>query len=155
MIELNSEEIKFVKEVHFTPTVYQLNEYSRTPFKDYEDCKKVANKLYHFDLDDFIKKNLNQKDTDEISLEYTATYLFYTFFTEDELEELSEDDALKWLEDYRYYRGFRKFDPDQVLTSIDEALEVYYGVREFYISDDNQIWNREIDSIESEEITNG
>lgn len=154
MIELNPEEIRFVKEIHFTPTVYQLNEYSRTPFKDYKECKKVANKLYHFDLDNFIKKNLNQKDTDELSLEYVATYLLYTFFTEDELEELSGEDALKWLEDYRYYRGFWKFETDQVLTCIDKALEVYYGVREFYSSDDNQIWNREIDSIESEETTN-
>lgn len=145
MIELTAKEIKFVKETKFTPTVYQLDEYSKTPFKDFKEAKQLAKKHYGFDLTTFLKKNLEQDDQDAISLEYVATYLFYTFFSEEDLLNMSPEDGLEWLQNYRYYLGFRKWDVAYVEQEIEEALEIYSGEREFYITEDNQVWNREIE----------
>lgn len=144
MIELTANEIKFVKETKFTPTVFQCDEYYRTPFKNALEASEVALKDYGVDLAAFLQKNLAQNDTDSISLEYVATYLFYTFFSEEELLNIFSEDALKWLQDYRYYLGFRKWDVDYVAQEITEALEIYRGEREFYTTEDNQVWNREI-----------
>lgn len=144
MLKLNDQEIKFVKETKFTPTVFQCDEYYRTPFKNASEASEVALRDYGVDLAAFLKKNLDQNDTDSISLEYVATYLFYTFFSEEELLNIFSEDALKWLQDYRYYLGFRKWDADDVAQGVEEAVEIYRGEREFYITEDNQVWNREL-----------
>lgn len=142
MKELTADEIKFVKDTNFTPTTYQTDIYSGTSFKDFEEAAKTAKDEYNFKLSDFLKKNLEQDDSDGISLEYVATYLLYSFFDREDLEKISPKEALKWLQDYRYFCGFRKWDEDLVAQEIQEAIEVYDGVREFYLVA-NQVWNRE------------
>lgn len=144
MRELSPEEIKFVKETHFTPTVYQCNEYEKTPFSSYEDARKMAKEKYSVDLDDFINKNLNQDDHGGISLEYVATYLLYTFFSKEELIYTEPEVFLQWLEDYRYFEGFRHWGLVFVEEEVEEAIEIYDGKRKFYLTKNNQIWNKEV-----------
>lgn len=141
---LTKNEIKFVNDTKFTPSIYQCGDYDRTIFKNYMEARKTANKYYGFDLDVFIEKNLDQEDFDSISLEYVATYLLYTFFSKEDLMSMSPETGLKWLQDYRYWLGFRQWDIEFVATEISEALEVYNGLREFYITAEGQVWNREV-----------
>lgn len=163
MKQLTRNEIKFVKETGFTPTVYQCDEYYRTIFtdehidisdKDYASKKEAysekwykvasdyAKEKYGIDLNVFIDKNISieNDDYDGISLEYVATYLFYCFFTKDELEKLTDKEATEFLKNYRYYCGFRKWDNGN-LTYVQEAIEAYNGDRLFYLQDDGNVWN--------------
>ena len=144
---LTKDEIRFVKETHFTPTVYQCDEYDKTPFKDFDEAVEVAKNKYNIDLNEFIDKNLNvdNDDGDGISLEYVATYLFYCFFTKEELSHMTDEEATKFLKDYRYYNGFRKWDDGNLIYVI-EAIEVYNGEKVFYLEDDANVWNIEADS---------
>ena len=99
-------------------------------------------KTYNIDTIDLYKKFTEESDA--ISLEYEATYLFYTFFTKEELEKLTDEEATKWLKDFQYFSGYRKWDGGN-LVYVNEALEVYAGTREFYEEQDGEIWNREVE----------
>ena len=157
MKQLTKQEINFVKETGFTPTVFQCDEYHRTIFTNervsrknrqayseqyYKLAADYAKLQYNIDLDVFINKNIGEKldDSDVISLEYVATYLFYCFFTKDELEKLTDKDATEFLQDYRYFSGFRKW-YDGNLIYVNEAIEVYNGERVFYLQDDGNVWH--------------
>ena len=169
MKQLTAKEIQFVKDTHFTPTVDQCAEWYRTIFtdeqidisdKDYASKREAysekwykvaydyAKEKYGIDLDAFITKNNNieNDDYDGISLEYVATYLFYCFFTKEELENLTDKEATEFLKDYRYYGGFRKWDGGN-LTYVQEAIEAYEGTRIFYLQDDGNVWNTEVENI--------
>ena len=168
MKQLTTKEIQFVKDTKFTPTVGQCGEYYRTIFTDekveygdnyparreaydekwYKVVSDYAKEHYGIDLDAFIAKNNNieNDDYDGISLEYVATYLFYCFFTKEELEKLTDEEATEFLKDYRYYGGFRKWDGGN-LTYVQEAIEAYNGLRLFYLQDDGNIWNIRKDEI--------
>ena len=167
MKQLTAKEIQFVKDTKFTPTVWQCDEYYRTIFTD-EKCEfgdnyperrdvysqkwfnvasDYAKEKYGIDLDEFISKNLGPNDDyDGISLEYVATYLFYCFFTKEELENLTDKEATEFLKDYRYYGGFRKWDGGN-FTYVQEAIEAYDGKRLFYLQDDGNVWNTEVENI--------
>lgn len=146
MRELTSQEIKFVKDTHFTPTVYQCDEYYKTPFKDYNDAFKCAQEEYNFNLDEFLDKNISADldDADGISLEYVATYLLYAFFTVDELRTMSAKEALNWLQDYRYYGGFRKWSESLARIEILDAIGIHEDVNVLYETEDGNIWFREL-----------
>lgn len=148
MLPLTDKEVQFVKDTKFTPTVYQCDTYSSTPFKDYAEAEKVAKEKYGVDLAEFLKKNLEQEDTDGISLEYVATYLFYEFFSCEDLIDMASnrpEKGLEWLQDYRYHFGFRKWDLDLAVDEMWEAVMVYEGKRDFYITEDGQVWNKDIE----------
>lgn len=171
MRPLTKEEIEFVKETHFTPTVYQCGQYYLTIFTDeqveygdnykerreayeekwYKVASDYAKEKYGFDLDKFIAKQLVEDidDSDSISLEYTATYLFYIFFTREELEEMKDCDATNFLKDYRYYFGYRKWDGGN-LKYVQEAIEAKEGERLFYMDNimDN-VYNATKEEIEN------
>ena len=153
MKQLTKEEIKFVQETGFTPTVFQCNEYHRTPFKDFEEACKVAQDKYNIDLDEFLSKNISidLDDSDGISLEYVATYLFYCFFTKEELEQLTPIKALEWLQDYRYFCGFRKWDEQLAFSEVQEAIEIHNGTRVLYLESDGNVWNWEKEDFENNE----
>lgn len=142
MRRLTENEIKFFKETNFTPTVFQLDSYAQTPFKDYAEAIKAAKETYNIDLDELLDDC--SKDNDSISLEYEATYLLYTFFTKEELEQLSAQEALDFLQNFKYFGGFRKWDLDFVGGEIQEAIEIYDGRREFQ-EVDGSMWNCEKD----------
>ena len=168
MKRLTPNEIRFVKETGFTPTVYQCDQYYLTIFTDekldynsatyhkdrekyshkwYTVVEKAAKEKYDVDLDLFLSKNLNieNDDYDGISLEYVATYLFYCFFTKEELERLTDEEATKFLQDYRYYCGFRKWGGD-CYPYIREAIQAHDGSIEFYDTEDGNVWWREVEN---------
>ncbi len=150
MKRLTEKEIKFIKETGWTPTIYQMNysesELKRTPYADL--TPEEAGKMYEItladqydvDVHDLYDKTCNLDNWDGISLEYEATYLLYTFFTKEQLEHLSDEEATKWLKDFKYHLGYRKWDGGND-AYINEALEVYNGDRVFYIEDDGDVWN--------------
>ena len=164
MKKLTENEIKFIKETGWTPTVEQCDEWGRTIFtnlfnkdafkKKYLDedgyvVDEFSNKVneyvlktYNIDTVDLYKKFTEESDA--ISLEYEATYLFYTFFTKEELEKLTDEEATKWLKDFQYFSGYRKWDGGNLIY-VNEALEVYAGTRELYEEQDGEIWNREVE----------
>ena len=168
MKQLTAKEIQFVKDTHFTPTVDQCAEWYRTIFtnehidindKDYASKREAyskkwykvaydyAKEKYGIDLEKFLAKNIGEDvDTDGITLEETAVYLFYCFFTKEELEKLTDKEATKFLQDYQYYFGYRKWDGGN-LTYVQEAIEVYKGTRLFYLQDDGNVWNTETENI--------
>lgn len=162
MRELTKNEIKFIKETGWTPTVSQCGEWHRTIWtKDkislndacYAQLKNAYDIKYSGIAHDFAKKHyeidlnkLYQKFVEEgdgISLENEATYLFYLFFTKEELEKMTDKEATQWLKDFQYYYGYRKWDEGN-LTYVQEALEVYEGSRKFYLEDDDSVWNLSI-----------
>ena len=164
MKKLTKTEINFIKETGWTPAVEQCNEWERTIFvnlfnkatfkkKHLDEDGYVVNefsnkvneyvlKTYNIDTIDLYKKFTEESDA--ISLEYEATYLFYTFFTKEELEKLTDEEATKWLKDFQYFSGYRKWDGGNLIY-VNEALEVYAGTREFYEEQDGEIWNREVE----------
>ena len=98
--------------------------------------------MANFNLMDLYNKCT--EECDGISLEYEATYLFYTFFTKEDLEKMTDQYATDWLKDFQYFFGYRKWDGGNI-TYVDEALDVYNGKRVFYLEDDGAVWNMESD----------
>lgn len=157
MKRLTEQEINFIKDTGWTPTLHQMgyseNELKRTHLYQVQNIpvspemmrlqfESFANQ-YGFDLYDLYEKTCNPENSDSVSLEYEATYLFYTFFTHEELEKLTDEEATKWLQDFKYYFGYRKWDGGN-LTYVKEAIEIYEGTREFYEEYDGDVWNREV-----------
>ena len=145
MKRLTENEINFIKETGVTPTVIQCDEWHRSQCSDYDDAEKLAYSKYGIELDKLFDRLVN-RDYDIISLENDATYLLYTFLTREELENMNKDKVLEWLQNFKYWCGYRTY--DKVLADMNryEALEVYDGIREFYEEFDGAVWNRKIEN---------
>lgn len=94
--------------------------------------------------------NLADKITepeDAISLEDLATWLLTNYFTRAELEEVTSEDALKFLQDWKYFGGFRKTDPDRAMVYLWNALAVFDGA--YILNPDSE----DIEYIRNEELT--
>jgi len=150
MKKLTNQEIEFIKKTGFTPTVFQCNEWDRTNKAPYyinniDEAHYVAIDYFNINLIEFMGKTANINMCDKINLDYEATYLFYTFFSKEELLDLDTSWALKWLQDFKYYFGYRKWTEKDVELAIQDALEIYGGSREFYeCQEDGEVWNRVI-----------
>jgi len=149
MKPLKDNEIKFIKETGWTPTVEQMDyeELVNTPYYNLsaEEARNKYKELacqYGVSIPDLYENTCNERNYDGISLEYEATYLFYTFFTAEELQDMDNAWAYQWLQDFKYYGGYRKWDEHFIENEIEEALEIYGGSREFYTTDDGDVWNR-------------
>lgn len=158
MKKLTEQEIDFIKNTGWTPTLHQMgyseNELKRTRLYQVQNTptspktmqlqfESLANQ-YGLNMHDLYEKTCNLENSDGISLEYEATYLLHTFFTPEELLEMDSAWALKWLQDFKYFLGFRKWDERDVEVCIQEALSIYAGTREFY-EQDGEMWNREVE----------
>lgn len=160
MEPLTKAEIQFIKETGWTPTVQQADEWRRTIFvKDFLPKKlstdgrikekskndeeafnsaiKYADEKYNINLIDLYDKCTHAYDI--TTLEHDAAYLFYVFFTKEELKKLTDEEATSWLKDFKYYCGYRKWDGDNLLY-VDEAISVYDGQAAFYLDKDNTVW---------------
>lgn len=143
---LNEKEIQFIKETGWTPTVLQMGEYYRTVWadicegQDEEFCFGIAceeaKEKYGVDLVKLYDKCA--KDVDGITLENDAVYLFYTFFSKEELEGMDDATACKWLKDFKYYSGYRKWDSN-CLGYVGDAIDVYEGNKEI-TEEDGNVW---------------
>ena len=157
MKKLTEQEINFIKDTGWTPTLHQMgyseNELKRTHLYQIQNIpvspemmqlqfESFANQ-YGFNLNDLYEKTCNLENSDSVSLKYEATYLFYTFFTQEELEKFTDEQATTWLQDFKYYFGYRKWDGGNLIY-VKEAIEVYEGTREFY-EQDGEMWNREVE----------
>lgn len=163
MKPLTQKEIQFIKSTGWTPTVEQNGQWDNTIFpqnvgpnteprtidadgyvvdKYAEKVHDFCLKCYGIDTYELYKKCVDE--IDNITLEYDATYLFYLFFTREELEQLTDEKATKWLKDFKYYCGYRKWDRGN-LGYVNEALSVYEGVFSFYVDNDNTVscWDHE------------
>lgn len=163
MKALTENEIKFIKETGWTPTVEQCNEWKRTIFpslfnqtifkKKYLDedgyvVDEFSNKvneyvLKTYNIDTAVLYKKFTEASDSISLEDEATYLFYTFFTKEELERLTDEEATKWLQNFQYYSGYRKWDGGN-LPYVNDAIRAHQGEIEFYEEADGDISWRDV-----------
>lgn len=143
MKRLTENEIKFIKETKVTPTVMVCEEWRRTPYANLAEATERAADLYQVSLSEILDKCA---EDDGISLEYMASYLLYTFFSLEELENMTTAAVLDWLQDFKYFCGFRKWNENWAEIAMSEALDVYYGYREFYDTEDGEVWNREIEA---------
>ena len=144
MRRLTENEIRFIKETGVTATVIQCDEWYRSQCSNYADAERLADTEYGINLHEFLSV-LADVHYDSISLEYDAVYLLYTFLTREELENMSDSEVLEWLQNFKYWCGYRKYDIYLAYMNKCEALEVYEGTREFYETDDCEVWNREIE----------
>lgn len=135
---LTEQEIKFLKDTGFTMTVLQCDEWNRCKVKSVEEATIVANRDYNISLKELVMKL--REGEDWISLEFAAGYLFYIFFTEEQLDELSDKDALEFLKDFKYFFGWRKADYQDARNAIEDALKLYNHTYVFTHQFDDCIW---------------
>ena len=152
MKQLTDQEIRFIKETGWTPNFEQMDyadfELKGTPYESLtvEEARAKFQKLakdYGINLDKLYLKACDPDNSDEISLEFDATYLIYTFLNTKQLIDMDASKVLYWLQGFKYYYGFRKWTTYLAQVAIQEALEVHAGTREFYITDEGEVWNRE------------
>ena len=127
---LEDKEIEFLKKTHYSATVFQCDEWGRTPFVDFSQACRVALDEYGVNLLELNKKICNA-DEDAISLEFAAGYLFYIFFTKEELETMSPKDGLKFLKDFKYFFGWRKSDERDAYIAMCDAIQLHEGTMVF------------------------
>ena len=145
---LTDNEIKFIKATGVTPTVIQLDEWKRTGCVDFPDAWNVAAITFGVaDPKEFFHMLTSDKDSDSISIDNNAIYLFYTFFTEEELKNMTSEEALKWLQDWKYYFGYRKCSEDEAAEFRDAALDMHLRPDRYYFKEiDGDVWVLEYDS---------
>jgi len=134
MHTLSENEIKFLKETKFSPTVVQCDEWKRTTIGSFDEAAEAA-KAYGVDFDALWENINNQEDWNGLSLSEIAVYLFATFFTLDELESLTDDEAERFLHNWKYHLGFRKFGIGGCSLERDVAKKVLKG--EFICKNDD------------------
>lgn len=151
---LTKDEVRFIKETGFTPTVFQCDEYMKRTYKkpywidSFAEAQNIAREDFNIDLEVLLDKTIGDDldDSDSISLEETAVYLFYTFFTKAELEKLTDEEATKFLQDFRYFYGYRKWDGGN-LSYVYDAIEAKEGKRVFYLQEDGNVWSTKTEEI--------
>lgn len=140
---LTQQEIQFMKETGWSWTVVQCNEYEKTKCKDYDDAYRIAMEQYGVNLDTLIQKS--DANEDSISLEFAAGYLFYTFFTLEELNSKTDEELLKWLQDMKYFCGWRKADESDARAARYDAERLFAGTIVFTDLGDGDVWYIEKD----------
>ena len=137
MRPLKDNEIKFLKDTGFTPTVYSCDEWYRSKLKDDADAEKKACE-YGIELSPFY--NMLMEEYDIISLENEAAYILYLFFTNEQLAKLSDADALKFLQDWKYHCGFRKWSECDAMVARHEAERIHMGFTKVTSDSDGKLW---------------
>lgn len=159
---LTDNEIKCLKETRITPTVIQCNEWERTIFadklKEIEEytTKTEAKNAIRDDVDDYVKEHYGidlhnfygdlVKDYDGISLEEEAPYIIYCLLTEEELDKKTDKELLEWLQDWKYFLGYRKADEYDAKIARHEAKGLFNGAREIRTYNDGSIYVTPLDN---------
>lgn len=157
MKPLTSAQIQFIKYTHITPTVVQCDEWERTVWKHDPSSDEIAAACADLGIGttkdealafwDELLYDFNHCE-DAISLEDAAIYLFRTFLTPTEMEEMlkspSVDKGLygyeltksgQWLRDWKYFNGYRKWDNCDYL--LEQALNKDYKM---YVDDEGDVY---------------
>lgn len=153
---LTDNEIKCLKETRITPTVIQCDEWEKTIFADkfkeieeHTESTEVADAIrkyvdyyvkehYDIDLHDFYTDLM--RDYDGISLEEEAPYVIYCLLTEEELDSKTDKELLYWLQDWKYFLGYRKADELDAQIARHEAKGLFNGAREVRTYEDGSIY---------------
>ena len=139
MKRLTANEIKFLKETGWTPTVSQCNEWKRCTFT--ADQEEEVMKSYGIDVDAFRAKIFDEDAIDSISLENEAAYILSIFFTWSDLFQMMRNETtLKWLQDWRYFCGYRKWDEQDAFLAAGEAMDIVGGNKKVITDTDGYIW---------------
>lgn len=134
---LKPNEVEFIKETHWTPTVHVCDEWHKTPYIDAEEARLAA---IEYDIDLEALYNDCTRDVDFISLANEAAYLLFVFFSLSELEEMSAVACLDWLQNFKYFFGFRKWSETAADCAREEAIGIYTGEKVIKIADDKSVW---------------
>lgn len=118
---LTDNEVKFMKETSFTPTVFQLDEWERTPFKNYDEALEAAKEYGLKDLECANPENYSE------DVEDLGPYLLYRFFTAEELSTMDAKQVVRFLQDFKYYFGFRKTSESDAWKYLSIALSLFGG----------------------------
>lgn len=152
MKALTNQEIKFLKETRWTPTLYQMD-YKKTPLMTNKDIEiiyfhyEILARNYKINIQTLYNKFTRDDEIDAISLEDEAVWLLYNFFTEEDLKTHNNKFFLDWLQDFQYYNGYRKWDESDVMSAINTVFEIYSGNLEFYTDDNGSVGVRSKDEL--------
>ena len=136
---LTANEIKFLKETGWTPTVTSCNEWKRCTFT--EDQEDEVMKSYGIDAEAFRFMIFDDNAIDCISLAEEAAYILSVFFTWSELFQMMRDKTvLKWLQDWRYFCGYRKWDEGEAYIAAGVAMDIVGGCKKVITDEDGYIW---------------
>lgn len=139
---LTDQELKFLKETNWTPTLYQMDYKLNSKLSDSEAQMlkfryNTMAKNYKVDIQELYDKLTEENDY--ISLEDEAVWLLYNFFTEEELKNHDNKFLLDWLQDFQYFDGYRKWSESDVMSAVNTVFEIYSGELEFYTVDDGSV----------------
>lgn len=147
---LTENEIQFLKDTGVTPTVIQGDEWERTIFADeigenpingdevFTHACVYAKQMYDVNLPELYEKCT--LDIDGLSLEEEAPYVIYCLLTEEELDSKTDEELLKWLKDWKYFVGYRKWSEWDTRIARHEAKGLFNGAREVRTYDDGGIY---------------
>lgn len=136
---LTANEIKFLKETGWTPTVSGCDEWERCTFT--EDQEEEVMKSYGIDVDAFMAKIFDIEAIDGVSLEEEAAYILSVFFTESELFQMMKDETvLEWLQNWRYFCGYRKWVEAYACFAADEAIGILNGSKKIVTDENGYVW---------------
>lgn len=139
MKRLTANEIKFLKETGWTPTVVSCEEWRRCTFT--ADQEDEVMESYGIDVDAFRDKMFDDDAIDGISLENEAAYILSIFFTWRELFEMMRSETvLKWLQDWRYFCGYRKWDEHDAYLAAGEAMDIVGGNKKVITDAEGYVW---------------
>lgn len=159
MMPLTPNEIKFIKGTNYTATVWQCGEWGRTIWGHMPTYAEVATWCMQAGIAevydtlsagaflDYLYKKFNNIE-DAISAENLGVYLFRTFLTREEMEQMLRQPPLetgdngyrltasaKFLKDWKYFNAFRKVD------DADYILEMALDPRWVYaVDEEGDIW---------------
>lgn len=159
MERLTESEIQFIRGTGYTATVWQNDEWHRTYWGEEPTLSEVAEYCMHNGIAEVYDKisaatflkHLHEKFNtveDSISLEMLAIYIFRTFFSTAQLEEMlaaPSNDGVRpsalWLQDWKYNFGFRKWQDADYLVR--DALNPNIKLD----TSEDEIWYNDYDEI--------
>lgn len=133
MKRLTHQEIDFIKTTRWTPTVSQCKEWGRTIFEN-ETAFYTHLKNAGIDAEIFINKFLGEDCIDGLSFEDEAAFMLFCLCDEQELLAMDDAAVLKWLQDWKYFFGARKWDTTDAQIAKSVALDLFDGDREITFS---------------------
>lgn len=145
MFKLTDLEVKVVDHFHIVPNNFNGEGTLPTPKEIYDWVIEVfpAGTLRDEAAAKFLLGEIERKfwtdfECDSISIENTATWVLSHYFTIEQLQAMTAQEAEEYLKDWKYFCGFRKCD-GWGDTYINNALDVLTG-RQVLSEEDNEYW---------------
>lgn len=138
MKALTNNEILFIKDSGWTPTIYQCDEWYKIGI-DAEDFFKELER-YNIDGHSFLDKFFGEDEIDNMSFEDEAAYILSLFFNWGELlKMLKEDSVLEWLRNWKYYYGARKWTKEEANDAVAVAMDLLSNNKKIKVDEHGSI----------------